>query len=349
MFILLSFSGCAASEEEESEFASDVLVETATISRMTLQDHLESYGTVESEPATPDHSAGVAILSTPVGGIIKSILVTEGQRVEAGSSIITFDDRMAQAEVARSQSELDLAEQTVERERLLLAQGNSSQKRFEEAENQLALAKAGRMAADGLLAQVQLRTPISGVVSGIQFGPGNAVEPGVTIATIIDTDRLVLSAQIPATELTRVRVGQSAEIFASEKPERPVSSKVIFVRPAVDSETGNVLVRLSLAAHSGFFPGQFVRVRIVVSEHEGVLAVPLESVFIDGEGRSTLSLVEGDSAHQHVVQVGIVDGNMVEVSGEDLKEGGTVVTTGSYALPEHTKIRRQAPVPEVNE
>jgi len=149
--------------------------------------------------------------------------------------------------------------------------------------------------------------------------------------------------------LKRVRAGQSAEILTIDESARVVSAKVIFVRPAVDPETGNVLVRLSLAAHSGLLPGQFVRVRVVVSEHEGVLAVPLESVFTDGEGRSTLSVVDGDSAHQHIVKIGIVDGNMVEVSGEGLTEGGTVVTTGSYALPEHTKIRRLAPVPGVNE
>lgn len=67
--------------------------------------------------------------------------------------------------------------------------------------------------------------------------------------------------------------------------------------------------------------------------------MPRESVYTDYGGQSTLSIVEGDTAKKKVVKAGLRDGNLVEVEGEGLSEGATVVTLGSYALPEETKIR----------
>jgi hypothetical protein len=50
-------------------------------------------------------------------------------------------------------------------------------------------------------------------------------------------------------------------------------------------------------------------------------------------------VVEGDVAKQRAVKVGLRDGGLVEVEGEGLSEGATVVTQGSYALPKETKVR----------
>jgi membrane fusion protein (multidrug efflux system) len=82
-----------------------------------------------------------------------------------------------------------------------------------------------------------------------------------------------------------------------------------------------------------------VRVRIVIEEHLGRLTVPSASVYTDHNGRSTLSVVRGDMAAQQEVRVGLRDGDLVEVEGEDLAEGVTVVTVGAYALPPKTRVR----------
>jgi membrane fusion protein (multidrug efflux system) len=98
-------------------------------------------------------------------------------------------------------------------------------------------------------------------------------------------------------------------------------------------------VRVSVPPGAGLILGQFVRVRIITEEREGKLAVPREAVYTDHDGQTTLSVVEGDNAIQKTVKAGLRDGDLVEVEGEGLKEGETVVTLGSYALPKETKVR----------
>jgi membrane fusion protein (multidrug efflux system) len=98
------------------------------------------------------------------------------------------------------------------------------------------------------------------------------------------------------------------------------------------------LVRISLDTDAGLRPGQFVTARIVVEERLQRLAVPINSV-VTNENTSLIALVEGDLAKQKLVKLGLRDGSFVEVEGEGIKEGMTVVTEGVYGLPPETRIR----------
>jgi len=49
--------------------------------------------------------------------------------------------------------------------------------------------------------------------------------------------------------------------------------------------------------------------------------------------------VQGDKAVQKPVKAGAKDGPLIEVEGDGLKEGDTVVTVGAYGLPKETKVR----------
>ena len=114
--------------------------------------------------------------------------------------------------------------------------------------------------------------------------------------------------------------------------------KLIFIGSQVDPLTDTLLVRASLNHDSGLRPGQFVNVRILVEERPERLVVPIESV-VTREGSSVIAVVEGDSAKQKIIKPGLRDGNLIEVSGEGLQEGMTIVTQGVYGLPPETRIR----------
>ena len=66
--------------------------------------------------------------------------------------------------------------------------------------------------------------------------------------------------------------------------------------------------------------------------------MPIESV-VTRDGASVIAVVEGDRAKQKIIKPGLRDGNLIEVSGEGLQEGMTIVTQGVYGLPAETRIR----------
>ena len=114
--------------------------------------------------------------------------------------------------------------------------------------------------------------------------------------------------------------------------------KLIFIGSQVDPLTDTLLVRASLNNDLGLRPGQFVNIRILVEERPERLVVPIESV-VTRDSASVIAVVEGDRAKQKIIKPGLRDGNLIEVSGEGLQEGMTIVTQGVYGLPAETRIR----------
>ncbi len=332
-------SGCGAGHEEEQEAATEVAVQVGKVTRVTLRARVDAYGTVEAEPAGGGKPAGAARLSAPAAGIVMTVPVKEGERVEAGSVVVKLDDRVALAQAEKARHAVEFAEQQVARQDKLKAIEGTSEKLMQEATQQLAAAKAELAGAQAQLALVQLSTPLAGVVARINVQPGQTVEPNTVVAEVIDPARLVVTANVPATEAALLKEGQVAELVAERDAKTETQGKVLYVSPQVDAKTATVLVRVSVPPEAGLRSGEFVHVRVITDEHAGKLAVPREAVYTDHDGQSTLSVVEGDVAKQRAVKVGLRDGGLVEVEGEGLSEGATVVTQGSYALPKETKVR----------
>lgn len=332
-------TGCKPAESDADEkLVTEVAVQVGQVRRGDVRARVEAYGVVEPEPPGASHPAGGAKLAAPAAGIVVAVPVSEGQRVKAGDIIVRLDDRMAQAAVEKARTALTLAEEVAARQERLKAVDGTSEKLIQEAQQQLAAARAELASAKAALAQVQLASPLDGVVTRINVSPGQAVDPNLVVAEIVDLDRLVISASVPATEAAALRPGQSAEFLTGEGDTPAGTGRVVFVSPSVDPKTGATLVRVALPQDSALRPGQFVRARIVSDEHKDRLAVPVGSVVRTDDG-PVIYVVTGDQATQKAVKVGIRDGELVEVAADGLKEGDTIVTVGAYGLPKETKVR----------
>ena len=68
------------------------------------------------------------------------------------------------------------------------------------------------------------------------------------------------------------------------------------------------------------------------------LAVPVESV-VQGEKGPEVALVQGDLAVRTPVKTGLRDGGLVQVHGDGIGDGMSVVVQGAYGLPPKTKIK----------
>jgi len=143
---------------------------------------------------------------------------------------------------------------------------------------------------------------------------------------------------VPASEMDGIKPGMPAELIVDGRV-LPSSGKVPFISPRIDPQSNTALVRFALPQDAGLHAGAVLEARVVSEEKSGVLAVPTASVYTDNEGQTTLSVVENDTASRKTVKAGIRDRDLVEVEGEGISEGQIVVTVGSYALPERTKVR----------
>lgn len=319
-----------AEHEEEAKPVTEVPVQAGKVVKATLRSYVDAYGYVEPAVAGGAKAAGAARLAAPAAGIVLAVPVREGDKVEVGTVVVRLDDRQAQASFR-------LAEQQLERQKKLFAAEGTSIKALQEAGQQLAVAQAQ-------LAAVQLTSPLAGLVARINVHPGQAVDLTTVVAEIVDPTRLVVTLSVPAEEAAHLQVGQMAFLFVHDEAKADAQGAVTFVSPQVDPTSGTVLVRLSVPGSSGLRQGEFTHAKVVQASHADVLAVPLAAVYTDGEGVSTLSVIEANVAKQMVVKVGLREGDLIEVSAAGLAEGATVVTVGSYGLPKETKVLVLNPV-----
>lgn len=318
----LVYSKFRSKVAEETKLETEVAVRVGKIIRATLRGYVTAYGLVEPEPGgKPPASARIA---PSLAGIVTAVNCTEGQRVKKGEILFQLDSR--QADVAEK-----FAEKTLERQKKLLQIGSTSKKLLQDAEQQMATARV----QETLL---HIRSPLSGTVVRLNVKPGEAADLTSVLAEVIDLERLVVTASVPAFELGPLQTGQVVEVIW-DKAAPAVRGSLSFIGPQVDTKTGTAPVRAALPPHSGLRPGQFVTLRIVSEEHKNCLAVPETSIIRNEGSAPTIALVENEKAIQKPVKLGLHDGTLVEIEAEGLQEGMPIVTEGAYGLPKETKIR----------
>jgi membrane fusion protein (multidrug efflux system) len=331
-FFVVSSAAFNLRAEEDAKPPTEVAVEVGKVVKTTLTRAVTAYGSVQSAPASNNQPPALAKLSPAVAGIVTEIYGQEGEAVKKGDVLFRLDGRAVDAAVAKAELAIKFATSNVERQKKLIAAEGTSEKQVLEAEQSLAAARTELATAKVQQSLLTGEAPMDGTLVRFTARPGEAADATTVLAEVADLDRLVGVVLVPRAEAASLKRGQKAKINEAE-------TTVAFISPQVDAASDTVLVRFNLPKGTGLKIGEFVTARIIVEERPDKLAVPRASVYTDSGGRTTLSIVEGDTAKQKVVKAGLRDGDLVEVEGEGVTDGATVVTVGSYALPEETKVR----------
>ncbi|WP_411728251.1 efflux RND transporter periplasmic adaptor subunit [Methyloglobulus sp.] len=332
-------------ETEDLELATEVAVQTGKITRTTLHRYVMAYGIVEPEPAMMGKPPASSKIAAPMMGLLTHIYCEEGQYVKTGDLLFELDTRSTDALIAKARVAVEFAQKNFARKQQLSSTDNISRKLYDEAELLLQTARKDLVSAQTQRELLRIKAPLSGTVAAIHFKVGEAVNLNTVLADLINLERLDIAIRVPSQEANSIRLKQPVTISASSTFDPNHMDEaglhrgtVIFIGSQIDPLTDTLLVRASLNPELGLRTGQFVSVRVLVEERPERLAVPIESV-VTREGSSTIAMVEGDNAKQTVIKPGLRDGNLIEVSGENIREGMVIVTQGAYGLPPKTRIR----------
>ncbi|BAY26917.1 HlyD family secretion protein [Calothrix sp. NIES-2100] len=94
------------------------------------------------------------------------------------------------------------------------------------AQADVANAKASLQEMKAKIADLNVTSPINGVVISRSVEPGAVVTTGKTLLTVIDPSKVYLRAFIPQGNIGKVRIGQEAKIFLDSAPQQPLSAKI---------------------------------------------------------------------------------------------------------------------------
>ncbi|MEO6608538.1 MAG: efflux RND transporter periplasmic adaptor subunit [Aestuariivirga sp.] len=269
-----------------------------------------------------------------------------------------FAQDQAKNAIDQAQINRDHASADLERTKKLRTGGIATQQTldqfqaaFDLADAQLSNAKLGLEAAQadrvGIEAQLaglklnksrtEIKSPVDGYVSNrtVQIG-GIASGSKNPMYQIVASGIVKLVAEVPESELPRVKVGQKATITINGY-DKPIDGEVRLISPEVNETTRVGLVHIRVADDVRIALGTFGRARISVAAAEGV-ALPLTAVTF-GDSGPTVQIVKDNKIQVRKVITGLVGTDNIEItsgvqSGEIfVARAGSFVRDGDAVTP----------------
>lgn len=152
---------------------------------------------------------------------------------------------VAKATVEANRKQVGAAEASVLQARAQLhniaikaADRTTMMREVDELNAQIASAKADveadraalrKIAAD--INDLTITAPIAGTILTRSAEPGRVIQPGQTILTMVDLNKLYLRGFVPEGAIGKVKVGQQAQVYLDSNPNEAIPAEVIRVDP----------------------------------------------------------------------------------------------------------------------
>lgn len=194
---------------------------------------------------------------------------------------------------------------------------------------QLAQAKLSLQQAERNLSKAVLKAPADGIVTLVNISAGQVVGVGgQAVVVMADTSKIYLEIGVDENDISRVKAGQKVRFtLQGVSDERTFNGEVISKNPAGQVSQGVVVypVKIAITDNVPMFLSMSADVDIVIETRENVLVVPSRAVrrAQDGTQYVLVEVADADPL-QITVKTGITVGDVVEVTGEGLREGQSV-------------------------
>jgi membrane fusion protein, multidrug efflux system len=234
-------------------------------------------------------------------GRIARLLDAEGDKVEAGRTLVLLDDTDLRAQEAQATASLNYAKRNVElakinldraqsdatRSATLFASGATTKEQNDHAASALdaasaqyaiALAQVDTATAqlgviENSLLNMKIGAPITGVVAKKNMMQGDVVQPGQTIYAINDLDQVWVTANFEETKIGRIELGAPVEVTVDAYKGKVFTGKVALIGAGIiapafsigdfTKTTQRVPVRITIdKGQTPLIPGMSVEVKV---------------------------------------------------------------------------------------
>ena len=287
-----------------------------------------------------------------IGGPVKETFADEGQRVRRGALLARLDDVTVRDAYLSAKSAVRTAEVTVQNARRnaeraeRLAQAGALPERDLEtaqlnqtnAEGTLADARARLATAQKQLSNTEVRAPIAGAISQREVDPGDVVQVGSALFTIVDLSSLRLEANVAVEEIDRLKVGTPVE-FTVSGFDRRFTGRIERINPAVDPATRQVRIYVAVPnSGEALVSGLYAEGRVATDARRAV-AVPISAV--DRRGTApVIHRLKGGKVDILPLQLGVRDeaAELVEIHA-GVAQGDTVLLGTAQGIAQGTPVR----------
>lgn len=317
----------------------NVAATLAPVRRQVLAQPIAASGQLSSETE--------ARLSFKTGGIVRRVLVKEGDFVQKGQLLAALDLTEISAQVAQAEQGQTKARRDLDRFGRLLADSAAPREAVENLRTAYAVAREQARIARFNQQYSEIRAPVAGRVVRKLLNEGELAAPGTPVLFMNATAGAtwVLKAGVADKDWARLQVGDVATVLLDAYPGQEFAGRVSRLAQGADPATGTwqVEIRLRPRAEVRLATGLFARATLRPRQQAAYRVIPAEAL-VEGEGENGFVFVPvgpGPSSTRKVrkmpIRVAFLQGSDVYVS-HGLDSLTQVVQRGAGFLTEYSTI-----------
>ncbi|HET6250463.1 MAG TPA: efflux RND transporter periplasmic adaptor subunit [Tepidisphaeraceae bacterium] len=287
-----------------------------------------------------------------VAGLIDGIHFTDGADLKKGQLLFTIDARpfvavqhQAEAQLQKDQAALANAQQFLKRQQDIYKQGFVAPSDYDTAVANAKAAAAGVEADNAAIEAAKLnveyctiKSPIDGRAGMRLVDPGNVVKINETALLVIQAiDPIYADFTINESDLAAVRSHMAdhtleALVRLPTDTDAGRAGSLTFLDNAVQDASGTIRLRATLAnADRHFWPGQFVKVRLILQVMKDAVLIPSSAMQLSQQGPYVFVVKADSTAELRQVVLGQEQGSWVVVKS-GVHAGEHVITNGQLLV-----------------
>jgi RND family efflux transporter MFP subunit len=311
------------------------------------------------------------VVAPKVAGRIQELVVDLGDPIERGQTVAVLDDAefaqavkqaeaellVAEANLARAKSNLELARRENQRVAELRDRGIASDSEFDvaqanlleqDAQVQVTEAQVSRAAA--IVESARIRHGYTRItaewsegdatrtVAERQVDEGQTVSANEPLLLVVELDPIIAVISVTERDYGRLRVGLEAQVQTDAFPGEVFAGRIERIAPVFSATSRQARIELALAnPEARLKPGMFIRAAIALAHVEAATVVPESALTTRGDVEGVFLVDdEADQVTWLPVEAGIRAGGWVQLL--DQKPGGRVVTLGQHLLEDGARI-----------
>jgi len=258
----------------------------------------------------PQNEADISVYTN---GVIKDIMVIEGEYVKKGQTLAVIESpeiTELQRNYLVSKSNLAYLKLEYNRQKVLSDQDMNAKKVVQKTKSELEIEEANfnalksqlkllKVDADGeTITKVPVKAPISGNITEVFIKIGSAVEASKTLFSIVDNSEMHVDLLVYEKDLNQIKVGQDVRFVLTNQSNQEIVGKIFNIGKSFENETKTVAVHADIISNkTTLIPGMYVNALIDAGSNE-VRTLP-EPAIISAEGRDFVFITSKHHGHNH--------------------------------------------------
>jgi RND family efflux transporter MFP subunit len=330
LVIAILLSGCPKKESiTKNDIITTVPVSVTLVQKQKLTNNISLVGTINA-------SNDVNVISE-AQGVVKEVYVKVGNNVVAGKVLAQVDDEIprsnlgtAQINYEKAQKDFERTEDLFQENSIPVSQLDAARLGMKAAENQLDIAKRQ-------LENTKIKTPISGTVNARYVNIGTMVQPGMTVANVVDISMLKVRVNVSESEAFNLKTGDKIEITTDVYPDKIFEGHIDNIASKSDeAHTYPVEIILPNNSEHPLKAGMFARIAFTSIEALDALTIP-RMALIGSIKNAQVFQIQTRVAYLRNIVIGKQSNKYLEVL-DGLSLGDTVVTNGQNNLVENARV-----------